>query len=107
MRRLEVPCLTAEDLYSWIYKAERYFHINRLPEVEEVTAAMPSTGSSGERPEPPRGREWTTLVQLCSLLCSLAMGEGWKPQEGARFCNLTNEEEKDQQIALTIQGLGF
>lgn len=29
MRRLDVPYFTGEDLYGWIYRAERCFQINK------------------------------------------------------------------------------
>lgn len=39
MRRLEVPYFLVEDPYGWIYRAECYFAINQIPEVEKVLAA--------------------------------------------------------------------
>lgn len=39
MRHLEVPYFSGEDPYDWIYRAERYFEINQIPEDEKVLAA--------------------------------------------------------------------
>lgn len=39
MRHLEVPYFTGEDPYGWIYRAEHYFEINRIPKEEKVLAA--------------------------------------------------------------------
>lgn len=39
LRRLEVPYFTGEDPYGWIYRSERYSHVNRVSEAERVTAA--------------------------------------------------------------------
>lgn len=36
---MEVPYFTGEDPYGWIYRAERYFEINHIPEEEKVLAA--------------------------------------------------------------------
>lgn len=38
-RRLEVPYFSDDDPYGWIYRAERYFEINRIPDEEKVCAA--------------------------------------------------------------------
>ncbi|MCH81181.1 enzymatic polyprotein [Trifolium medium] len=41
MRRLEVPYFSGDDPYGWIYRAERYFEMNRIPEEEKDTSENP------------------------------------------------------------------
>lgn len=39
-RKLELPVFTGEDPLGWFCRAERYFHINAIPETERLEAAI-------------------------------------------------------------------
>ncbi|GJT15974.1 hypothetical protein Tco_0874680 [Tanacetum coccineum] len=39
MRKLKMPVFEGEDAYGWIYRVERYFEIQGLPQLEQLRAA--------------------------------------------------------------------
>ncbi|GJT11038.1 ankyrin repeat-containing protein [Tanacetum coccineum] len=39
MRKLKMPVFEGEDAYGWIYRVERYFEIQGLPQQEQLRAA--------------------------------------------------------------------
>ncbi|XP_061359324.1 uncharacterized protein LOC133303430 [Gastrolobium bilobum] len=39
MKRVEVPYFSREDPYGWIFRAERYFRVNRIPPEEQLETA--------------------------------------------------------------------
>lgn len=39
-KRVEVPYFMGEDPYGWVYRVERYFEINRIPDEEKVDTAV-------------------------------------------------------------------
>lgn len=41
-RKLEMPVFEGEDPLGWIFRVERYFLVNGVPEVEKLDAAMVS-----------------------------------------------------------------